>query len=163
MKKSEIILISLLLLVDQSVKWGMERLLETGSLTIIPNFFSLTWSENFGAAWSIFENARWFLIIVGFLSLIALIIMKQTIPDSLGKRLSTSLLFAGILGNLIDRIVFGYVKDYLHFTFFGYSYPIFNLADVFIVCGAILLIWIIWKEDKKDGKNYRINERKGTN
>lgn len=163
MKKSEIILISLLLLVDQSVKWGMERLLETGSLTIIHNFFSLTWSENFGAAWSIFENARWFLIIVGFLSLIALIIMKQTIPDSLGKRLSTSLLFAGILGNLIDRIVFGYVKDYLHFTFFGYSYPIFNLADVFIVCGAILLIWIIWKEEKKDGKNYRINERKGTN
>lgn len=162
MKKSEIILISLLLLVDQSVKWGMERLLETGSLTIIPNFFSLTWSENFGAAWSIFENARWFLIIVGFLSLIVLIIMKQTIPDSLGKRLSTSLLFAGILGNLIDRIVFGYVKDYLHFTFFGYSYPIFNLADVFIVCGAILLIWIIWKEDKKDGKNYRINKRKGT-
>lgn len=162
MKKSEIILISLLLLVDQSVKWGMERLLETGSLTIIPNFFSLTWSENFGAAWSIFENARWFLIIVGFLSLIALIIMKQTIPDSLGKRLSTSLLFAGILGNLIDRIVFGYVKDYLYFTFFGYSYPIFNLADVFIVCGAILLIWIIWKEEKKDGKNYRINKRKGT-
>lgn len=162
MKKSEIILISLLLLVDQSVKWGMERLLETGSLTIIHNFFSLTWSENFGAAWSIFENARWFLIIVGFLSLIALIIMKQTIPDSLGKRLSTSLLFAGILGNLIDRIVFGYVKDYLHFTFFGYSYPIFNLADVFIVCGAILLIWIIWKEEKKDGKNYRINKRKGT-
>ena len=163
MKKSEIILISLLLLVDQSVKWGMERLLENGSLTIIHNFFSLTWSENFGAAWSIFENARWFLIIVGFLSLIALIIMKQTIPDSLGKRLSTSLLFAGILGNLIDRIVFGYVKDYLHFNFFGYSYPIFNLADVFIVCGAILLIWIIWKEEKKDGKNYRINERKGTN
>ena len=163
MKKSEIILISLLLLVDQSVKWGMERLLETGSLTIIHNFFSLTWSENFGAAWSIFENARWFLIIVGFLSLIVLIIMKQTIPDSLGKHLSTSLLFAGILGNLIDRIVFGYVKDYLHFTFFGYSYPIFNLADVFIVCGAILLIWIIWKEEKKDGKNYRINERKGTN
>lgn len=162
MKKSEIILISLLLLVDQSVKWGMERLLETGSLTIIPNFFSLTWSENFGAAWSIFENARWFLIIVGFLSLIVLIIMKQTIPDSLGKRLSTSLLFAGILGNLIDRIVFGYVKDYLHFNFFGYSYPIFNLADVFIVCGAILLIWIIWKEDKKDGKNYRVNKRKGT-
>lgn len=163
MKKSEIILISLLLLVDQSVKWGMERLLENGSLTIIHNFFSLTWSENFGAAWSIFENARWFLIIVGFLSLIALIIMKQTIPDSLGKRLSTSLLFAGILGNLIDRIVFGYVKDYLHFNFFGYSYPIFNLADVFIVCGAILLIWIIWKEEKKDGKNYRINKRKGTN
>lgn len=162
MKKSEIILISLLLLVDQSVKWGMERLLEKGSLTIIPNFFSLTWSENFGAAWSIFENARWFLIIVGFLSLIVLIIMKQTIPDSLGKRLSTSLLFAGILGNLIDRIVFGYVKDYLHFNFFGYSYPIFNLADVFIVCGAILLIWIIWKEDKKDEKNYRINKRKGT-
>ena len=162
MKKSEIILISLLLLVDQSVKWGMERLLETGSLTIIHNFFSLTWSENFGAAWSIFENARWFLIIVGFLSLIVLIIMKQTIPDSLGKRLSTSLLFAGILGNLIDRIVFGYVKDYLHFNFFGYSYPIFNLADVFIVCGAILLIWIIWKEEKKDGKNYRINKRKGT-
>ena len=162
MKKSEIILISLLLLVDQSVKWGMERLLETGSLTIIHNFFSLTWSENFGAAWSIFENARWFLIIVGFLSLIVLIIMKQTIPDSLGKHLSTSLLFAGILGNLIDRIVFGYVKDYLHFTFFGYSYPIFNLADVFIVCGAILLIWIIWKEEKKDGKNYRVNERKGT-
>ena len=162
MKKSEIILISLLLLVDQSVKWGMERLLENGSLTIIPNFFSLTWSENFGAAWSIFENARWFLIIVGFLSLIILTIMKQTIRDSLGKRLSTSLLFAGILGNLIDRIVFGYVKDYLYFTFFGYSYPIFNLADVFIVCGAILLIWIIWKEEKKDGKNYRINKRKGT-
>ena len=64
------------------------------------------------------------------------------------------MLYAGIIGNLLDRAIFHYVKDFLKFTIFGYEYPVFNFADIFIVVGAILLIVAAWKGDI-DEKNKR--------
>ena len=153
MKKKEIILFLFLLFMDQIAKFGMEPLLNNGNITIIPNFFSLTWMENTGAAWSLLQERRIFLILVGIVCLGVVTVIQKSIQDSRLKSAATSLLYAGILGNLLDRIIFGYVRDYLHFTFFGYSFPIFNLADVFIVCGAILFIILIFKEEMIDGKN----------
>lgn len=64
---------------------------------------------------------------------------KQTNPNKLAI-LSHGLLLGGIIGNLIDRIIYGYVIDYLDFMIFNYNFPIFNLADTFIVIGCIILV-----------------------
>ena len=58
------------------------------------------------------------------------------------------MLLAGIIGNLIDRIIYGYVIDFLDFTIFNYNYPIFNIADTFIVIGILILIILSFKENK---------------
>ena len=95
---------------------------------------------------------HFFLIIVSLLCLIFLSIIKNTIKESKWKFFAATFLYAGILGNLVDRIVFGYVKDYLSFMFFGYHFPVFNLADVFIVVGAILFIIAVLKEESSYGQ-----------
>ena len=111
------------------------------SITIIPNFFSITYVRNTGAAFSIMENSRILFIIIGLLSIY--LIWRYLIKD---KKLnnfyitSYSMLIGGIIGNMIDRIIYGYVIDYLSFNIFGYSFPIFNLADSFIVVSIIMLL-----------------------
>jgi signal peptidase II len=69
------------------------------------------------------------------------------------NNIAFSLLIGGILGNLIDRIIHGYVIDYFHFYLFGYDYPIFNIADIGIVIGVILIIISIWKGEDKNGNS----------
>ena len=163
MRKREMFLIVILFCLDQGVKVWMEHLLLNGSIVLIPNFFSWQWVENTGAAWSIFENQRIFLILISLLCLIFLSIIKNTVKESRWKFLAVSFLYAGILGNLVDRIVFGYVKDYLSFTIFGYHFPVFNLADVFIVLGAILFIIAVLKEESSHGQVRSIRRRKFKN
>ena len=111
------------------------------SITIIPKFFSITYVRNTGAAFSIMENSRILFIIIGLLSIY--LIWRYLIKD---KKLnnfyitSYSMLIGGIIGNMIDRIIYGYVIDYLSFNIFGYGFPIFNLADSFIVVSIIMLL-----------------------
>ena len=111
------------------------------SVSIIPNFFSITYVRNIGAAFSIMENSRILFIIIGFISLI--LIYKYLIMNKILNKylmISYSMLIGGIIGNMIDRIIYGYVIDYLSFNIFGYSAPIFNLADTFIVVSIIMLL-----------------------
>ena len=111
------------------------------SIIIIPNFFSITYVRNIGAAFSIMENSRILFIIIGFVALILIykyLIMNKVLNKYL--MISYSMLIGGIIGNMIDRILYGYVIDYLSFNIFGYSFPIFNLADTFIVVSIIMLI-----------------------
>lgn len=110
-------------------------------IVVIKNFFNITNTHNYGAAWSILEGYRILLIIVSIfvLVLIYMIFIK-------GKKLnnyeifSYGILISGIIGNLIDRIIYGYVIDFLDFNILGYNYPVFNIADSFIVISIILLI-----------------------
>lgn len=111
------------------------------SIIIIPNFFSITYVRNIGAAFSIMENSRILFIIIGIIALILIykyLIMNKVINKYL--MISYSMLIGGIIGNMIDRIIYGYVIDYLSFNIFGYSAPIFNLADTFIVVSIIMLL-----------------------
>ena len=111
------------------------------SIIIIPNFFSITYVRNIGAAFSIMENSRILFIIIGFIALILIykyLIMNKVLNKYL--MISYSMLIGGIIGNMIDRIIYGYVIDYLSFNLFGYNFPIFNLADTFIVVSIIMLL-----------------------
>ena len=137
----------ILILIDQIIKILVSNMIE--SIVIIKNFFNLTYVENTGAAFSILENNTIFLIIITFISLF--LIYKFLLKDKKFNKLEIlvySLLLGGIIGNLIDRIVYGYVIDYLEFIILNRHMPIFNFADICIVIGTILFLFITIKEEQ---------------
>lgn len=151
------IIISIILLcIDQISKLLVVNLLtKTNSITIIKNFFYLTYINNDGAAFSILVGKRIFLILIAVLVIVMLIryIKKNNIQNKL-ELVSISLIIGGSLGNLMDRVVRGYVIDFLDFKLFNYNFPIFNLADTFIVIGVfLLLLKEIRKENNLDSRN----------
>lgn len=140
MKK--ILPISLLLVViDQIVKIRViNKMTLQQSIIVINNFFNITYVRNTGAAWSILSGNVLLLIMI---SVIALgVIYYYLIKDKELNKIniiSYSMLIGGIIGNLIDRIVHGYVIDYLDFKIFNYNFPIFNIADTLIVISIIII------------------------
>ena len=151
------IIISIILLcIDQISKLLVVNLLtKTDSITIIKNFFYLTYINNDGAAFSILVGKRIFLILIAVLAIVMLIryIKKNNIQNKL-ELVSISLIIGGSLGNLMDRVVRGYVIDFLDFKIFNYNFPIFNLAATFIVIGVfLLLLKEIRKENNLDSRN----------
>lgn len=151
-----IIISMILLCIDQISKLLVVNLLtKTDSITIIKNFFYLTYINNDGAAFSILVGKRIFLILIAVLVIVMLIryIKKNNIQNKL-ELVSISLIIGGSLGNLMDRVIRGYVIDFLDFKIFNYNFPIFNLADTFIVIGVfLLLLKEIRKENNLDSRN----------
>ena len=142
----------LLILADQISKFLTVKYLKpVSSIAMINGIFSLTYVENKGAAFGILQNARWVFIVATIVAIIAMVWYKRKFKPQ-GKIINTSLclLLSGALGNMIDRIFLGYVVDMLEVTFI--DYPVFNVADCFVVVGAILLciyILFIYKEPEK--------------
>lgn len=125
---------------------------------IIDGFFYITNCHNEGAAFSLFSGNVLFLI---FITLIVLFLIYRTInKENVNKIgiLAYGLLLGGILGNLYDRIFYGYVIDYLDFRIFKFNFAIFNLADAAIVIGAILLI--VFEGSDNDGRKNKDRSRK---
>ena len=125
---------------------------------IIDGFFYITNCHNEGAAFSLFSGNVLFLI---FITLIVLFLIYRTInKENVNKIgiLAYGLLLGGILGNLYDRIFYGYVIDYLDFVIFKFNFAIFNLADMAIVIGAILLI--VFEGSDNDGRKNKDRSRK---
>lgn len=125
---------------------------------IIDGFFYITNCHNEGAAFSLFSGNVLFLI---FITLIVLFLIYRTInKENINKIgiLAYGLLLGGILGNLYDRIFYGYVIDYLDFVIFNFNFAIFNLADMAIVIGAILLI--VFEGSDNDGRKNKNRSRK---
>ena len=127
----------IVVLIDRIVKILVQNFLTTSPIYIIKNFFYLVFAKNIGAAFSILEGAQFVFVLIGFaaLGLIYYYVKKHNINN-----IGYSLLVGGILGNLIDRIIYGYVIDYIGFNIFSYSFPIFNIADACIVIGAAFVI-----------------------
>ena len=118
----------------------------------IRGIVELTRVHNFGAAWSSFSGMRWLLIgvTVVLMAVLAFFWIKKIVRHPLGK-LSVYLILAGGIGNLIDRVVNGYVVDTFNLTFM--NYPVFNVADMCVVAGAIGgAIYYLWLYDKFDAK-----------
>lgn len=149
--KSKIYLISLILLiVDQLVKLLIKSTFKLHKeLELIPNFFSLHYLQNDGAAFSILQNKTYLLVIVAIICLGIMVyyIQKEKTFTKLSS-ISLGLILGGIIGNLLDRIIYKKVIDYLSFTFFTYNFPVFNIADVGITVGALLLIVSCLKEEQ---------------
>lgn len=104
---------------------------------IIKDFFYITYVKNDGAAFSILEGQKILFILI---ALVALVLIYLYVKKNNIKNIGYALVFSGIIGNLIDRIVYGYVIDFIGFTLFGKSMPIFNFADILIVIGAGIAI-----------------------
>ena len=116
------------------------------SIIVIKDFFYITYVRNTGAAWSIFADKTWMLVIISLIiiSFIILYVLKNK-PKNKLEKIGYSMILGGAIGNFIDRIIYGYVIDFFDFYIFGYSYPIFNLADTFIVIGVLLLVIYTWR------------------
>lgn len=140
MKKKNVLLILMVLALDLVSKYlAQVHLDNTAAVSIIPNFFELTYVVNTGAAWSILEGQRLFFIVLSAIVTVVLIYFIYKEKEQL-MSVALSLMLAGTLGNFYDRIFHGYVRDMLSFNFFGYQYPIFNIADSALVIGVTLII-----------------------
>jgi len=155
MNKKIIYTMFICIFIDQLIKIIVSNIaLLNTPYEVIKNFFYLTHVRNLGAAWGIFYGNRYFLILVSLFALfIFYFVFIRNKKLSKFESISFGILLGGIIGNLIDRIVYGYVIDYLDFQIFNYDFPIFNFADTCIVISIILIIIKIIKDDS-DGKIY---------
>ncbi|MCX8130648.1 MAG: signal peptidase II [Clostridia bacterium] len=134
-----IIIIIIALILDQLSKFLVINNIGLGvSNAVIENFFYLTYVRNKGAAWSILQNGRYFFLII---TPIILAVLGFYLTKSKNKLLNISISFiiGGAIGNYIDRLFRVSVVDFLEFHFGSYIFPIFNIADCFIVVGTFLL------------------------
>lgn len=135
---------TIIVLIDQIIKFIVRTKMDLlNSIVIIPKFFKLTYARNTGAAFSIFDNSPLLIVII---SIMALYFVYKYVLENKSFKISSVLLLGGIVANLIDRIFLGYVVDYLDFNIFGYDFPIFNLADICIVIGCLIITINIIRE-----------------
>lgn len=131
---------------DQLTKlWAIDVLKDGGSIKIIGDFLRFTYAENRGAAFSILQDQRMFFIIITTIMLIIMgYIFFKTKNITNISRLSIVMIAGGAIGNFIDRLRLGFVVDFIDVRFGSfYNFPIFNIADSFVVCGTILMILLI--------------------
>lgn len=144
--------------VDQIVKnWAAETLVN-GDITVIKDVLYLKYAENTGVAFSMFSDNRW--ILVGVTSLMLAVVLAFFLSGKANGKLellSLSLLLAGGVGNLIDRISLGYVIDYIDVRIINFA--IFNIADICICVGAFLLCLAVYFSDKKKEEEKKSKEK----
>lgn len=145
---------SIVIMIDLILKFIVSsKLVENESIKVIPNFFSIYYLKNTGAAFSILQDSIVFLVI---LSAIILLILNNYIDKekSLSKmsEISLGMVIGGIFGNMIDRIINHSVTDFISFRIFNYNFPVFNIADIGITVGVFLLLISVLKDYRKEKK-----------
>lgn len=142
-----ILLTSVLIFIDQITKYLAIRYLKgRRPVVLIKDFFQFAYVENKGAAFGILEHKREFFIIITLVIIVflTLYLVKHINDMNNFGIISFSLLIGGSAGNLFDRIRLGYVVDFISFKFFNqYKFPVFNMADIFIVCSTILIVFLV--------------------
>lgn len=136
-----------IIIADQFIKYLIINNMFLGqSIPLITDILHLTYILNPGAAFGILENQRLFFIFIAIILVFAIVYFRKKILH-LSKlfQLGIAMLFSGAIGNMIDRIFIGKVVDYIDFR----VWPIFNLADIAIVCGCIIVIYeLLFMEQK---------------
>lgn len=128
-----------------------------GTVSVIPGLFNLTYSENRGVAFGLFQDGTiFFAVTTGIVIIVAAIFLAKNYKKSKLFSIALSLIIGGGLGNLFERVYYGYVTDYLSLSFFP---PICNFADYCITAGTVcLVIYLLFfsdflKSDKKKSEN----------
>ncbi|ADK14139.1 MULTISPECIES: signal peptidase II [Clostridium] len=147
----EIFIILLGILIDRVTKiWAIEVLSKVSQVIVIKDLFSLLYLQNKGAAFGILQGKLYFLTIITIIVVGGMIfyIIKYKPSEKL-IRISFSLIISGALGNLMDRMVYKYVVDFISVHYKDiYYFPVFNIADVMVVVGTALLAFYLLKEEK---------------
>lgn len=147
------ILSIIIIVADQLSKYfAIEKLKGSLSHIIIPNVLKFTYVENTGAAFGILKNKQLFFIITTLIIvvLISLFLIKYYHQLHIFMKIGLGLLLGGAIGNLIDRIRFGYVVDFIDVRLFNsYDFPVFNIADISIVLGTMIIL-ILTLLDKQE-------------
>ncbi len=137
-----------LIVFDQITKSiAVRELMGKQSIVIIDGLLSLTYVENRGAAYGILKDFRMVLLVVTVFLIAFLIYLffnTEKFFNNKYAKLMIMFILAGAIGNMIDRVFLGYVVDFLQFTFI--DFPVFNFADICVVCGSFMLMLISFKE-----------------
>ncbi len=141
-----ILSICVLVGIDQLTKWlAVVYLSESLAKVFIPGVVGFTYHENPGAAWGMLQNHRWVFMLTSTVAIIAIMIylaknLKSMHPLSIT---AFTLIVAGGVGNMVDRVLIGYVVDFINFLFI--DFPVFNFADMCVTVGAALMIvWLLF-------------------
>ncbi len=148
-----IIVTAVMVILDQWSKYLATRyLIGSGTVVVVPGFLGLRYVENTGAAFSMLSNSTNFLIIVTAAALVvmAYVFWVKKYGDSF-ERLCFTLIIAGGIGNLIDRVLNGFVVDYFELLFMDFA--VFNVADVYVCTGiALYAVYTVYTEYIKKKK-----------
>lgn len=157
MRKKSLIIAFFIIMLDQISKLVVDNFLVLGKLkTIIPHFFYLTKMYNEGAAWSIFDGAVNVLVIIALIAALFLFKYQKCFKENVRNMWAFALIYGGLIGNLVDRVIYGYVIDFIELHFDDYVFPIFNIADIAIVLGfGLLMIAIIKGEENGSSSGKR--------
>ena len=138
-----------ILIADQITKSLVMRSMTLNqSISIIPNFFGLTYVHNYGAAFGLFAHRTGFFILIAVAVVIFILVFMVRIPgEHTLMRVALALQLGGALGNLMDRLRFGYVVDFMELRYL----PIFNIADMAIVFGIGLLVIDLLRSPREKG------------
>jgi len=151
----------LIVIIDQVTKYIVLKNISLNQMIpVIEDFFYLTLHKNSGGAWGILQNSRiFFLVAIPVIS--AGVIYSIVKNKNSVMRLALSLILGGAIGNYIDRLLFGTVTDFFLFYIGPYPFPVFNVADIAVTCGTILLVvymLFIYKEPQEEGKEEAGND-----
>jgi signal peptidase II len=136
----------LIIVADQATKYlSFQYLMNKKPIVLIENLLELHFVKNYGAAFGILQNQRFFFIAITSIVLVGMSVYMIRNRNKLTQvaNLAMGFLLGGALGNLIDRIRLGYVVDFIKVDLRIYDFPVFNIADIFIVLGTGLLIYVI--------------------
>ncbi len=153
----EVVFFAALVAIDLGTKaLVFELLKDQPSVEVLQKIFSFTLAKNTGASFSMLAGETVFLIVMPIIAIVgiaALLIIRPNTPRNL--RIGSILIAAGALGNLVDRITYNYVRDFIDYvfldTFFGIDFASGNVADLFLLMGVVMLIvYIIFEYDDSD-------------
>lgn len=145
--KTSIIISILITILDQIIKFIIDK--KILFIEILPKLFNIHKVYNYGVAFSFLENKRYLILLFSLILIYFLFNLRKDLPKTKKYDILFGVILGGIIGNLIDRVFRGYVIDYLETFIFGISFPIFNLADICITLGIILMVLIMSLGDKK--------------
>lgn len=141
------ILSVIIIILDQLSKFAAIKFLKTSApYTIIPNFFQFNYVENYGAAFGILQNKKVFFIIITLAVIVGIsfFLVKNYYNINIFMRIGLAMLLGGAIGNFIDRVRWSYVVDFISFRLINrYEFPVFNIADIFVVIGTIIIVILI--------------------